>query len=324
MKIDNAFAQKLDELCFQRKAHDFYHSIQPFMHAINGIYNRNIHTTTFEPEEVYLSFKDMERLALAFYKDFDNELYYKLKEVLNDPYTIYETYKPKPQDKNNPNKNSCGIRFGHPHIELTPENNVCGLLAPAHEFSHALSQRIQKFMKQRTDCLGEIESKFIEKVYLDFLLEHDIISQEDYKNCQNITRRDLALNCELLIQENDILSQITPPITKDKLDKFLEDNKNNPNINKLKERLDEMTFGDTENMYGEYIFRYVVGEAVAAALYEDYKKEPAEIKQKFKEFLRTNAEISTEEALQILLGENAMAKINDVFFPQAQNSLQQE
>ena len=308
MEINEKYAKQLDMLCARRKAHDFYRGLQPLMPAIRKLYRDNITIKAVRPRKTQFTMNDMEKIALAFYNQFDNELYIKLKAVLDDPYVIYEKNEPQAFERGI-SKNSCGKRMGRPHIELTPEDDVKGLFAPAHEFAHALSERIQKYVPQKTDCLGEIESKFIEKVFADFLLERDIISQEDYENLKNITKLDLAIDCELLLQENDILSQINTPITKEKLEKFIEDYSDNPNLEVLINRLDEMTFGDSLNRYGQYIFRYVVGEVFARALYEAYKFDPEEVKQNFKAFLRCNAEITLEEAGMLLLGDNYKEKI---------------
>ena len=59
----------------------------------------------------------------------------------------------------------------------------------------------------------------------------------------------------------------------------------------------------------EYIYRYVVGEMVATALYHDYQKDPVATMERYKEFLFSNADKSLPELLEVALGEEYMDKI---------------
>lgn len=83
---------------------------------------------------------------------------------------------------------------------------------------------------------------------------------------------------------------------------------------------------DGQKLIGPYVFRYVVGRAIAFTLFEEYKQNPQETMQKFDNYLRCRCEISSlDEAGKILLGENYKRKImNCLVSPERQQKIAEE
>lgn len=322
MEITELYARDLDAICAKRKAHDFYARIQSLMPSVRRLYDSIRGGQVTKLSQRLFSYEEGEALAFEFYKKLDKGLYEKLVDTLRAETTDYNHHDIMDEVYYMEGENSCGNSNGRIHVEINPAPNAEGLEEIVHEFAHVLAERSQCDKRPKDDCLGEIESKFMEKLYEDRLLTCEIITQEEYDTLQEIKRISLRSDCECLLQENDILHEIKPPITQEKILTFLDGVKSKygeKDYNLLKDCLDMLTYGDGMNNHGEYKFRYVVGEVVARALYVDWRNDPTATLDKFKSFLEVNADITLQEALPMLLGENAMEKLQAANFPQEEN-----
>lgn len=321
-------AVKLEEKCKQRHAHDFYrglHESAPeLLHMlhdkISGYINENL-----EFEKVEYDLGTMMRFVLDFYREFDEELCENIWSVLEDMTTI--CFVGKPDDKSGVNavgvvedfkrnKNGkivCkpGIRKP-PHIEvqLHPTNDVNGLIVVAHEMGHIMEERVQKKMKQKTDCLGEICSMFMENVFAEYLLQTKMIDMAQYETFLKKREQDFVGNVRTLLEEDEILRQLKVPITGEQLVLLEEKYKGTKRGEILKYRIGEM-IDEEHPVHGEHCFRYVVGQILSQLIFEEYKQDKSNALKRFKQFISKNAEMDAGEAFSTLLGENYKRKIKN-------------
>ena len=289
-----AIATQFNEVVKKRNSYWFYGQIRSVLPFIKKL------VTTLDIEELKfnkldLSVGKMQTYVLDFLYDLDPELEEKVANVLEDLKGTL-LYVGKPTEKGG--ENFVGLRKTKKNtvvdIQIHPRNDSTGILVVGHEYGHLLSQRIQQHCQQKTDCLGEIESLFIERLFADWLLKKGFISKEERKKFDTKWKNNLLGNARGIYEEWVILSNLKQPTFGDDLRSFeqrlISDGKLSL-LDLLKKRMVVMIKDDDgQQKHGEYMFRYVVGEIVAEALYQEYKKEPDLTLARFKEFLAHNAE----------------------------------
>ena len=289
-----AVATRFNEVVKKRNSYWFYGQIKSVLPFIKKL------VTTLDMEEVKFNEIDltvgkMQTYALEFLYDLDPEFEEKVCDVLENlkGTTLFTG---RPTEKGG--ENSVGLRKLKKDlmvdIQLHPQNDIMGIIVVGHEYGHLLSQRIQQRRKQMTDCIGEIESLFIERLFADWLLNKGIITKEERKKIEISWKNNLLGNARGIYEEWVILSNLKQPTFGDDLKNFeqrLVSEEKLSFLDLLKKRMVVMIKDDDgQQKHGEYMFRYVVGEVVAEALYQDYKKNPELTKQRFKEYLAHNAE----------------------------------
>ena len=321
-------AQKLENYIHERNLYGFQAFARNFYGAMHQIDNK-IGRIKGEHRKVDYSLKDMCNFAFDFYLDFDEELFDTIVSTLHKDTTQYHCA--EPTDKGG--RNDVGLHLSGENskwdkdfleVNLSPKNSIAGMIQVAHEMAHILSEKFQKMKIAKEDCVGEIESKFIEYAYCDYLLKKGIISQEDFEEERKKHNTTLKDEICTIYQENDflnILCEVDKPLTLKSLKEFdhiaKTDERFRDNYGPIVRRLDD--FMKNKERDGSYFFRYVVGEIVGRTLFTEYKKElektgaATETISKFKKFLDTNADINLEQAAKTLLGENYMEKISNEF-----------
>ncbi len=321
IELNEEFADKLKEACERRHAWDFYGRIRRFFPVMHSIRRELGHRPRVDIAKVNYSLKEMKNKAFLFYKDLRPAFYENIKKVLNAPDTILREAEPSEKHGSMAVGLSGKGQKRKIEVDLHPFNDVQGMVSVAHEFAHILSERAQKGIGQKTDCIGEIESLFIEKLYLDYLLKNGVISKEEYDRNKEFRKNGLACDLGTIFEEEEILSRLGRDINKEALLKLDNDTKDHRNHDALMHRLDVMVNGkDGREFHGEYVFRYVVGEVVAEALYQDYLKQPKETLENFERFLQNNAHLSLQGSLDTLLGKNAEKKIGDAWLSKSKTN----
>lgn len=314
-------AKRLEEVCKRRKAHDFYHRLKSGESWLFDFWKLENWARVHKREhvkfpEIELTLAQIQDVVFDFYKSLDGQLFENLQKVLNNPFFEHRFNEPSPSG----HKNAVGFNYdnstGKPVdgvIDLNPRNTVEGYVVVAHEGAHTLEERNQKLMRQKTDCLGEIASLFVEKLFGDYLLSKGIITTEERSALRCRQETNLIRNVNILIEEEEILRQLDIPISGEQLFGLQEKYQGTMRGEILQRRIGEMINGDgNQEVYGERMFRYVVGGFVSEALYQDFKKTPQQTLERFKEFLEHNAEMDENEAYQTLLGENYAQKVERV------------
>lgn len=315
-------ANRLEEVCKKRHAHDFYIKLNE-MGVLGALERKVASLPHFEPKELLtldLDLAGMQQIVLQFYGELDLELKNRIEKTLSDPFFEHKFSEP------NGNGINEGSRVGfewknnfaqNGEIVLNPSNNLIGIITVAHEFAHLLEERIQKRIKNKEDCLGEIASMFIEKVFAEYMLKKSMIEKKDYRILKEHDLNCFSNNVRVLVEENEILSGLEVPISGVQLRELHKKYAFSDRKGVLMRRVQQMTgIGMPKNVQpesGQKRFRYVAGEVVSGALFEDFKKNPKETLGRFENFLSSNAEMEEAEAYQTLLGENYFQKLSTSF-----------
>ncbi len=254
-------------------------------------------------QEKQYSLDDMLKICFDFYKSLDKNLYNKIIDLLRNENVDVIITEPSPKNKD---KNSfCGEENDRQKVVINPPNDNLGLLIVCHEFCHILSQRMQENAPALDSTIGEVEALFIEKVFVNYLFEKGIFTEEEKDNFSAYKDWSLINKIYYCFQRNDILTMLGfYPLDRKNLKDLIKSIKRSPNKNILFDRLKEMA---TENY--RYEERYVLGEIVATVLFDHYLKDKKGTIKKFEEYLTHNAQIDREQMLKELLGCN----LNDMY-----------
>ena len=349
---DDDFVQRLNEKCGQVKAHGFndylknsrYGGISP----IDQLRKIRKETEDFKKYDKEKSLKISQEELLQIVKDFYKQLTPELSQKVD---SILDKENPNPNYKieliTDPNDERFGRSFAehsgnnaYIYVQISLNGTVEGLRIATHEMSHAISghntKKIElvkeldenKFMdyihsigKYSRDCIGEIESHIIEYLFMEYLVDREIISNDDFKNFETIRHNSFLDNINLIREEYDILSHVNCPITVNDFEHFVK-KINTPifKTNRFKSVMNRSKFmaernqkNNTHNAYSQYRYRYVIGEIVSTLWYESYcqssKEEKQEMIDGFVDYLSQTDSLELDGACDKLLG----LKIGETF-----------
>ena len=260
----------------------------------------------FDPKKLQIKFVEFETTReelLAFLSRFVKEtiteetLRDKLLSAINDPTFILETYEGNghryggvtgPQKLVGKNGKEywstkkqvfIGKNLGNGKIKTT-FLHVRDFL---HEAGHLSSQKydpewmnfslqINPADRVKDHSDGEIESKFLEKIFCGYIL------QNAEQLCAD--NQSFGLTEEELIQQMVMLR--------------------NEDIGQFLSRLKVGKMSGTKDYKKSYAHRYVVGEVCSRLLCEEYKKNPQETIEVFSYYMTQNANITLDQAVKIL------------------------
>lgn len=209
-------------------------------------------------------------------------------------------------------------KFGEPSKELDDfEHNVFG-----------------KFMESQStyshDSICEIESHIIEKLFMNFLLEKNTITNEDYEIFLQNLDNSYRCNLSLIFEENTIYSIIRDVKSKTKnndqkltMEEFKKVHKKlktihhyNDHMLKLKLISERESIGK-QNEHSQHRLRYVVAEIVSTVWMERYinsnKIEKQEILKNFKDYLQNSEKYDIFSVLSVLMPGTKIEDIIDEF-----------
>ena len=191
---------------------------------------------------------------------------------------------------------SHGLSGHHQHLielirENSPENEVEGYVRGRGRFDK--------------DCVGEIESHIVERLFNRFLVQKGVYTKEDMTNYDNMEKNSLMSEINLIREEKDIIEKLPQPVTFDSLDNLVSDLQKSGNM-RLVERVRKM---HDEKKHGSYMFRYVVGRIVADQWIKAFDsadvKTQTEMLDRFQDYLGQTDKINLEDATKMLLGKSA-------------------
>ena len=147
-----------------------------------------------------------------------------------------------------------------------------------HEATHSISQkhdagwRSTQMVPEKDQSVGEIEAKFMEKVFVDFVRRNaEVLGDQNFFPGQNEYTFTREMNT---LEKNDRLDFIS----------------------RLKSGIDNPQGGYKDS----FSHRYVIGEIVASLLFEEYKQDPVETMHLFSQFLQINAQLDVDECVAFL------------------------
>ena len=168
------------------------------------------------------------------------------------------------------------------------------------------------------DCITETETKIIEFLFLDFLIEKNTISPEDKQLYINQRNNSFRNDLKLMFQEDILYSEIInikkengcheADLTEEEFNEMCERLQKNSHYKKI---IDKFYFIANRknlkklNWHSLYRFRYVVGEIISTVWYKKYtlasKNEKQQMLEDLKYFIANNNKIELEDAIKILL-----------------------
>ena len=272
-----------------------------------------------------LSLEEQEKVVIDFYTTLNAELGKKVEVIISkqDNRYIYNFTSSRKCEGNTGFRGSSTKKI---HIDVISDGSVLGLRMLAHELAHGISAEkttaynvtnnsgdVKSYFKRlglfNVDSISEIETHIIEYLFMDYLLNCNIINQQDYnlflQNRQNSFTKHLNTN----IEESFVLDNLPRNFNMQDLEKFT--NKLGKGIikskkyHKIMKRLIFDFNRDPNKGYSQYDFRYVVGEIVSTNWYKQYlqsnTQEQQEMIKKFIDYLSKTDSLELSDACKLLL-----------------------
>lgn len=354
MNFDKDFARELDEKCAQVDAHRFYaflnnNKVKNYTWIDNLQYlNRNLSWTKDcgKKKKTKLTPKEQEAYVTEFFSKISKDLGDKSRAIFSrqdDKYKI--TYHQVKEGDNNSSSVGHSDKNKHLDFNLYFHGTLDDMRTLAHETSHAMSAHhiklidlirsnapdieIREYLDKRKnfqyDCVGEIESHITEHLFNQFMLGKGLISEDDILDYSAREANSLINNLNLILEENEIISQLNCPVdfaSVDKLTKHLTKDNNQVLLDRIV-KMKERDFSD--NTHGKYRFRYVVARLVSDVWIERYnectnKQERQDMLDNFATYLSKTDNLTINEACQFLLGVE-LEKCAEEYMDNLQNNL---
>lgn len=158
-----------------------------------------------------------------------------------------------------------------------------------HEIAHATSQKFRQEGQEKETLIGEIESMFMEKIFVDYCM----------KNIDKVK--------EILVKDS------SKEIPNDQAEDFIYDMFVNGRLLDLERRANFCCSEGEDKTSRECEFRYIVGEIYSTALYEKYKDDPEKTIKKFVKYLKNNSEYNLNETAEVLGIGSSMKEVFSSF-----------
>lgn len=207
------------------------------------------------------------------------------------------------------------------HTETISQTKAINSKDLSNQEKNELIAKFNEFCKHKSDfdidCIGEIESHIVENLFVQYLLDKKIISQENYDTYFLSRKISLNNNLNLIFEENEIISNLPCPITYESVLKFIQNkhNEHSSNFKNIINRLKIMSERDEKSgKHSKYMYRYVVGEIVSSVWFDKYLtnlKNKKEMLDKFISYLSNTDKLNINSASEFLINEDFMNCIND-------------
>ena len=301
--VDSEF-ESFNKTCQNKEVkefNDFLNSIRPYLDRLHRSWDKTTKGITIESlKELNCSLNDMIKLVLGFYSSLDKDLYNALANILNDEKTKKDYQETSPNNKwrinytkYEPDGSLC--------IGLRPQNNLYGLASVCHEFAHLVSRFGQDSTNSKSDLFPEVESMFLEKVFIEYLYNIQFISEEERKTYFRFYKNSVNNKLQEIFYENDILNYLHGELLTEENLKGLEEMiAKSPNNKDFYRRLSFMQ----NEVHSAWYFIYVLGEVVSELLFVEYKREPQKTMAKFKKYLGHTADIDPQTMLKELTNKS--------------------
>lgn len=336
LKISKTYAEEFDEKCAKHNAHGFLRYItEPDDKNISLLdlfkeIEKTIIWQQVEPEsEINLNEKQFKAIISDFYETYFPYKAKEVKQILNrsHPYFIDRAgnchinfIKAEKNDFRSSNVGHAGRRT-YLEFNVYFHNNVDDLSTTAHEIAHAISSHhkhlielirsdtnqseIDKYIQRKNnfdnDCIGEIESLIVEKLFIHYLHDMGLITEKDLCNFEKKQQATLLSEINLIQEEREILKELPCPVTEKSLAnlvKNLEKTKNK----RLIERIEKMHDNDR---HSSYMFRYIVGRIVSEEWMKKYlasgKQKQTKMLEQFEHYLDNTYKLNLNNACDELL-----------------------
>ncbi len=332
--FDDKVVAEIDRKCAMVNAHDYNDYLHNSSFGGNSIIDtvKEIRASlsyihdNLEEVDLDLSVEAQIKIVIEFFKSFDAELGKLVESLLTGKDKRFEinisNCSGEPSGNVATYNNSKNL-----HLNVKTDGTVHGLRILAHEVAHAISgfktqsyavlnsnnpNEEQNFFhhlgQYDVDSIGEIESHIIELLFMEYLLDKDMISQKDYQKFLSKRNNSTLNNCNTIIEESYILDNIPKPMTLTKINILalkMGGLVKTKKYSTIMNRLIFMFQRQDNSGYSEYDFRYIVGEVVSKKWLRAYDKsnhqEKEQMKRDFKNYLLSTHKQTLSSACQNLL-----------------------
>lgn len=333
-KITEKFAKEFDEKCATANLHGFFNFLQNNSQILAYLseIGRNIITPQTKPDRVMpLDEKTIKNVVQEFYETYLPQKANEVQKILNGTHPLFIDEKGNANidfTTDTSNQSFSYVKISGKNLELNVfiKGLASDLRITAHEIAHALSshhqyltnllqsnasaQEIDEYKRFRgdfqRDCIGEIESHIVERLFNDFSVKKGIYSQNDIDNYEQQEQNKLLGYTNLIREEFDIIKQLPCPVTYENLVKLVQKLQKDGQ-ERLLERIKIMH--DNQGEYSANAFRYVVGKIVAKIWMQKFTSlknsdKKAEMLNNFQSYLDKTHLLSLDSACKELLGQD--------------------
>ena len=326
------YTKELDDKCRQNNSHGFISFIKKPRYGFRIVdlieeINKNSNYQKIETKN-HLKIDETQTKSYVqkFFETYMPEKSAEVIKILNQTHPLFLDDKGNSHIKFLKSEKNLGSAVSHKgnnnFLEFQVSLNGTGhdMITTAHEIAHALSAHHQNKVKKIRqneqldlfygekrfdhDCIGEIESLITERLFVEFLKEENIFSKKELKNYQIEEENSLLAETNQIMEEFDILTNLSCPITVQSLKSLMSSLENNHN-KILENRIKTM---HDDSRHGVYMFRYVVGRVVADTFMKEFKKASKNEKQKmlenFQTYLDNTETLTLDEACKYLLNKD--------------------
>lgn len=339
-KITEAFAKQFNDKCARVDAHGFL----KFISHTDPIYDISILDNLADIEKMIKAnpfHKGEEKtydkgqfnaLISEFFTKYFPAKTEEVTQILNgtNPYFIDEKGESHIKFLQSEKGKTSGV--GHSnhnsYLEFNVYKNgtVADLVTTMHEIAHALSghhkrliegirsgasqEELDKLTKNKgfsKDCVGEIESYIIERLFNQFLLEKEILTEQDLKDYDNLQKLSMLSEINLIREESDILKRLPCPVTRESLQKLTAQLEKEGQT-RLLDRIEKM---HDDEKCSSFMFRYIVGRMISDQWIKEYSKTiyKKNMLKNFELFWDNTDKVGLNDACLHLLEINAYAVV---------------
>lgn len=300
------FIEKLNFELKKSKFFEFYQKNENEIVKFNLLFEDFNFFELSKFSKLNLNRQEIKILVFDFFETLDKEIFCDIKTLLYDSNTRF-------YELENSTSNECSfveVKLNRRVIFINYKDCLPYVLDVAHEFCHIASQRVKELKSSKCELLNEIEGKFIELLFCDFLVKNEIVSKVDEDNFFKFRVNDLKWNIEILNKQLEIYKCFKSIKIDKRSLKIVKEN-----IAK-KQKLDiKIQCSDIEKLaknaqFCSVCFKNVIGILVSEVLFENFKTSPKETLEIFKLFLKKETYFTLNDGIKFLLGENYNQKIN--------------
>lgn len=219
-------------------------------------------------------------------------------------------------------------------IFVKKQNEVLKEFGKDSQEFKAVNQKYKYYLKSQAnakhDCISETETKIIELLFLDFLIDKNTISPEDKQSYLNQRNNSFRNDLKLMFKEDLIYSTISEikkkkechlaDINEEDFNEMCEHLKKNPRYEDLMEGfyfISNRQQLNKPNWHSSYRFRYVVGHIISTVWYDKYissnKKEKQQMIEDLKTFVENNHKFKLKNTTELLLNDETYGTIINKF-----------
>lgn len=343
IKISNKFAEEFDKNCASVNAHGFLRYITEvdannisILDLVGEIGRTIKFDRHYKDKDINLTLDELKSYVIEFYSKYLPQKADEVKSILNNtsPYFTDEngnsTVNFEQVDKDDKRSSNVGQSGRQPYLNVNIylHGNIDDLRTTAHELAHAISSHHKhiidlvrsnapnnEFRKAihpsfACECIGEIESYIVEKLFNRFLLSKKIYTKKDMLNYQNQQYDTLLSETNLIQEEADILKHLPCPVTQESL-QILVDRLSKINNKTLLRRIKLM---HDDKKCSSYMFRYVVGRVISELWINKFdacstKQEKQKMLDNFQKYLDKTHSLYLDDACKKLLGLDFVSSV---------------